>query len=255
MPYRFVQERDDYADFAAGPVLYSLPGRPAFPVRLASEIFQRCRALLQRMGATGPSAIYDPCCGSAYLLVTLGYLHRPAIRRLTASDVDPAVLPLAERNLSLLSESGVAARAEQLDALHRQFGKPSHAEALASSQRLAARLAAYRHLPPLPCEAFVADALRAPEILARVAPGSVDIVITDVPYGQRTAWHGADDAPAAPDPLWRLLEALRPALAPASVVAVTSDKRQRAAHEAFQRVEQLQLGKRRTLFFTPEPSS
>src|SRR5262245_25916369 len=121
MPYRFVSERPDYSDFAAGPVLYSLPGRPAFPVRLASEIFQRCQAHLRRTGSAGPYTIYDPCCGSGYLLTVLAYLHRPMIQQLAGSDVDAEVIPLAARNLSLLTLAGVEARIAQLAELSERF--------------------------------------------------------------------------------------------------------------------------------------
>src|SRR5438128_795255 len=40
MPFKFAVERENYADYASGKVFYNLPGHPAFPVRLASEIFQ-----------------------------------------------------------------------------------------------------------------------------------------------------------------------------------------------------------------------
>ena len=42
MEYKFASERTNYTDLASGNVFYSLPGHPAFPVRLASEIYQRC---------------------------------------------------------------------------------------------------------------------------------------------------------------------------------------------------------------------
>ena len=49
-------EKDDYADYSSGHVLRSAPGFPAFPVRLASEIFQRALAL--RPGLA-PAALWD----------------------------------------------------------------------------------------------------------------------------------------------------------------------------------------------------
>ena len=42
MQYRYAREQTDFSDFSSGRVFYSLPGHPAFPVRLAGEIFQRC---------------------------------------------------------------------------------------------------------------------------------------------------------------------------------------------------------------------
>jgi hypothetical protein len=249
MPYRYAHDRPDYSDFAAGPVFYSLPGQPAFPVRLASEIFQRCQARLLRFGSAGPYTVYDPCCGSAYLVATLAYLHWPSIRHIVGSDVDPAVIPLAERNLSLLTPSGVETRMAQLARLYQEYGKPSHARALASAERLLARLHTYHRLHLIPSRAFVADALRAAEVEAHIARGSVDIVMTDLPYGQRTMWRETTPQPAGPGPAWQLLEALRGIVAPRSVIAVTTTKQDRVAHDAYERVEQFQLGKRRTLFF------
>jgi 23S rRNA (guanine2535-N1)-methyltransferase len=248
MPYRFAHDRPDYADFAAGPVLYSLPGQPAFPVRLTNEIFQRCGAHLKQMGRVPPYAVYDPCCGSAYLLTTLGYLHWPAIRQLIGSDLNQEVLGLAARNLSLLTLAGVDARIAQLAAWHEQYGKPSHAEAQASAERLRARLLAYRELHPIHSRLFAADALDGAALRTHFSGETVDIVMTDLPYGQRTEWRGRVDR-EAPGPEWQLLEALREIVTPLSIIAVTATKRQKLAHEAYERVEQFQIGKRRTLFF------
>ncbi len=44
MQYHYVYQAKDYSHFSSGRVFHSLPGHPAFPVRLASEIFQRCIA-------------------------------------------------------------------------------------------------------------------------------------------------------------------------------------------------------------------
>jgi 23S rRNA G2445 N2-methylase RlmL len=251
MPYRFARERPDYSDFAAGPVLYSLPGRPAFPVRLASEIFQRCQAHQRRIGSAGPYTIYDPCCGSGYLLTVLAFLHRPAIQQLAGSDVDAEVIPLAARNLSLLTLAGVEARIAQLAELSGRFGKPSHTHALAGAERLRTRLLAYRDLPPIHSQVFVANALDATELHAHLAPGTVEMVIADLPYGQRSAWQAPGPEAEEVDPEWRLLEALRGVIAPSSIVAITATKQRKAAHDGYLRVGQLQIGKRRTLFFEP----
>jgi 23S rRNA G2445 N2-methylase RlmL len=251
MPYRFAHERPDYADFAAGPVLYSLPGRPAFPVRLTTEIFQRCQARLRRQGSAGPYMVYDPCCGSGYLLTTLAYLHWPALRRLAGSDMDAEAISLAARNLSMLTLAGVDARIAQLAELSRQYGKPAHAQALAGAERLRARLLAYRDLLPIASRVFVANALDAADLCSQLGAGAVDIVIADLPYGQRSSWQGVGPGAEAVDPEWQLLEALRGVLAPASIVALTATKQRKAAHEGYRRAGQLQVGKRRTLFFEP----
>ncbi|MFD2352348.1 hypothetical protein ACFSTC_28350 [Nonomuraea ferruginea] len=45
MTYRHAIVRTSHEDLASGAVLHSAPRFPAFPVRLASEIFQRALAL------------------------------------------------------------------------------------------------------------------------------------------------------------------------------------------------------------------
>ena len=51
MQYRYVTEKESYEDFAAGRVLLSQSGMTSFPVRLASEIFQRCAITSQLINA------------------------------------------------------------------------------------------------------------------------------------------------------------------------------------------------------------
>src|SRR5438067_819270 len=141
MPYRFARERLDHADFASGRVFHSLPGRTGFPVRLADELFQRCLAIRSARGHHEPAVLYDPCCGGATLLCTLAYQHWPALAQIIAADADPDAVALAGRNLALLTPAGLAERRAAIEAYHREFGKASHADALASADRLASRLA------------------------------------------------------------------------------------------------------------------
>ena len=68
MQYRYAQKRN-FEDFASGRVFYNRPGKPAFPVRLASEIFQRAFKHWQAEGGQGGCKIYDPVCGGGYWLV------------------------------------------------------------------------------------------------------------------------------------------------------------------------------------------
>jgi pimeloyl-ACP methyl ester carboxylesterase len=114
MPYRFAKESQDYTDYASGRVFYGLPGHPAFPVRLVSEIFQRCLAIRKAWGVSAPCVLYDPCCGGAYHLSVLAYLFWQRINSIIGSDVDERALALAARFLGsvtdfpLLFQCGVA---------------------------------------------------------------------------------------------------------------------------------------------------
>src|SRR5215213_9021775 len=144
MQYKYAKEQQDYSDFSSGRVLYSLPGHPAFPVRLASEIFQRCVAQRETIHKTStPCTLYDPCCGAAYHLSVLGYLHREHIREIIASDVDEKAVALAERNLGLLDAHGLDKRIHELSKMFEEYGKDSHREALQSASVWKEQLSAH----------------------------------------------------------------------------------------------------------------
>lgn len=244
--YRFARERPDYSDYALGRVLTGLPGRPAFPVRLADEVFQRCLEHMTRRGLSRRLTLYDPCCGGAYLLSTLAFLHWPRLQLVIGSDADAGVLPLASRNLSLLTVQGLRERRLKIESMHGLYGKESHAAALQSAKRCEARLAILLDMHDVATQLFLADALDPGDLRANIDSETIDVVITDVPYGKHSEWIGPalKDTPER-DPLRSLLGSLLAVLAPHAVVAIISDKAQRARHERYTRVDRFQVGKRR----------
>jgi 23S rRNA (guanine2535-N1)-methyltransferase len=248
MAYRFATESRDYTDYASGGVLYNAPGHPAFPVRLTSEIFQRCDSVRAAAGATGRSVIYDPVCGAAYHLSTLAYLHWDRIGEIVASDVDAEILTTAERNLSLLTVAGLDRRIREIEEMLAAYAKPSHAEALASAQRLRQRLLAFTQDREIPTHLFQADATDPAALRSGLGDARVDIVISDIPYGQHTAWRSTDPSDPIPTrPVWSMLEALRSCLATGAVVAIAADKGQKIEHAAYKRASRFQVGKRQVV--------
>lgn len=249
MQYKYATEQKDYSDLSSGRVFYSLPGHPAFPVRLASEIFQRClahRAAVYQV--SGPCTLYDPCCGAAYHLSVLGYLHREHIREIIASDIDEKAVALAGRNLSLLHEDGLNRRIAELSKMLEQYGRRSHREALQSAAVLKDKLLTVRKSQPLETRVFQASATAKRAIANQIEPQSVDMVFTDVPYGRHSQWQTID---GSSNPLRSMLDALLEVVSDSSIVAVSSDKQQKAAHERFRRLEQFQVGKRRVILLKP----
>lgn len=244
MAFRFATENVDYSDFASGQVFYSIPGQPAFPIRLVSEIFQRCLALQQTTQDTPAITLYDPCCGSGYHLAALGILHRPQLASITASDIDPAASRLTTRNLALLTADGLAERRQAITADWQQFGKPSHKAILDSVDRMAQKLTGS---PGLPTRCFVADATE-PGAIAAAFTQPVDLVLSDLPYGQLSAWQGTAQHE---DPIWHLLEQLRPVLHAQSVVALATSKGVAVSHEGFERYGRFRHGKRLITFLKP----
>jgi hypothetical protein len=249
MPYKFALERPDYSDLASGKVFLHSPGRPAFPVRLAVEILQRCLAIRAADGAARRVSLYDPCCGAAYHLAVLAFLHGEFLRGIVASDIDPQAVSLAERNLDLLTVAGFDRRQEELAQLHRRFAKGSHAEALSAAGRLRGRLTRLLESHPIRTRTFQADALDKETLSLRLQGERIDIVLTDVPYGHRSQWR--IDSPGSENPVWRLLDSLHPILKPGSIVAMASGKGQRVSHGGYAQIGRFQIGKRQVVFRKP----
>jgi 23S rRNA (guanine2535-N1)-methyltransferase len=231
MHYRYVSEKENYEDFAAGRVLLSQTGMTSFPVRLASEIFQRCA---DTFPSARPLRVYDPCCGGGYLLTVLGFLHGARIHSLYGSDINPDLISLASDNLRLLTAEGLDARCDTLHRLADTYHKASHYDALDSAARLRQRLPA----SPLPTYSWVADAFRP-----ATRPASVDLIICDVPYGSVTTWQAdlTDNLIAA------FLQAQEEVLVADGIIAVISDKSQKAIYPGYKRLQQETVGKRRFL--------
>ncbi len=249
MQYKYETEPQDYADLASGRVLYSLSGHPAFPVRLASEIFQRCMAHRETIYQTSSACtLYDPCCGAAYHISLLGYLHGKRIQKIIASDIDPKAVDVAKRNLGLLSPDGINQRINEITTMIEQYGKDSHKDALQSAQVLKNQVSSLNQEHSIITKVFQASTIDKATILENIQHNSVDIIFTDVPYGQHSEWRNADELS---NPLWSMLDALFDALSSSSIVAIASDKAQKVSHEKYQRIEQFQIGKRRVVILKP----
>ncbi|MFC4565011.1 rRNA methyltransferase [Nocardiopsis mangrovi] len=229
MAYRYATERADHSDLASGRVFRSAPGYPGFPVRLADELFQRAAAY----AGDRPIALWDPCCGSGHLATAVGLLHRDRLSRVLATDADDAAAGLAARNLELLTAEGLAARERELRADADRFGKPSFLDRAAAARRLSGRLAAMGGDLP--------RAVRTGDAFAPEPPGPVDVVLTDVPYGDLSHWSGR--LPEG-DPVPALLRALAAVLPGGAVIAVAARTRKVALPEGTAALERMRAGNR-----------
>jgi len=245
MGYKYATERANYADLASGHVFYSLPGHPAFPVRLASEIYQRCLKL--RGQASWPCTIYDPCCGAAYHLSVIAYLHWDSICRVIGSDIDEKAIQIAERNLGLLTPTGMERRGREISAMVHLFNKESHKVALDSLNRMQEQINLLTAVRPIQTHVFQANATEAGSLQEGLQGAKIDMVISDIPYGQHSRW----EQTKAPDPARAFLEALVSVLPSDCIVAIASDKLQKIGHEKYTRVDKFQLGKRQVVFLKP----
>ena len=248
MRYKYVKEQEDYSDLASGRVFHSLPGHPAFPVRLAREIFQRCMASRNSIYKNSSRCVlYDPCCGAAYHLSVLVTLHRESIQEVIGSDIDEKAVALAKRNLELTSVAGLDQRIDEITTMSHLYGKTSHQDALQSAQKLRSQAFALSQKYPVRMGVFRANATDRKDILTKLQAKSVDIVFTDIPYGQHSNWYDSELA----SPTWSMLDALKGTLSNSSLVAIASNKQQKVSHDHYQRIDQFQVGKRRIVILMP----
>jgi hypothetical protein len=240
--YRFATIRENYEDYSSGRVFYGAPGATGFPIRLVSEIFQRCVARLREKGVPPRYTLYDPCCGGGYSAAVTGYLHGGQISKIYASDISSEAIELARRNLSLLQPEGLNQRIREIRSLIKEFNKQSHLDALESSLHLKRQLESLER--PIRIECFQFDILGNRDVSQEIE--KVHLVMTDVPYGRVTNWHGLTDNA---DPTQRLLTNIRAVLTPSSVVAITTTQKRAAHYAGFHRLEEMKIGKRRILIF------
>lgn len=238
MAYRYARTRESYADFSGG-VLHSAPGFPQFPVRLASEMFQHALTLM-----SSPTArLWDPCCGSGHLLTTLGFLHRRDIANALGTDLSPAALTLAQKNLDLLSEHGMAARSDELAARAERLGKPAYLDAAAAALRLGRGLA--ERGGALPHGAAQADVFDPGQLRRALGGQRPNLVITDVPYGEQTSWDGPHGAAG----INGMLRALEDVLDDDAVIAVATRGRKAGLIRERRPIASFKLGTRVAAFF------
>lgn len=224
--------RENYEAYASGRVIYHKSGLSTFPVRLASELFMRCRAFCKKQEAL---TLYDPLCGEGYLLTVLGILYRKQLAEIIGSDINEAALTLARENVSLLEGSGLTKRRAQLQSLYDQYQKPSHLAALETADTWLGQL---KTAAPIVSKVFTRDLLQ-PYAL-QTAGFKADILLSDVPYGSMTTWSGG-----AGNEMDTFLENLLPVLHADTVLAIISDKAQKIHSPYFQRLKLLRAGKRK----------
>lgn len=241
MIYQFAPDQN-YEDLAAGRVLYHRGGMPSFPVRLGNELFRRC---LDFCGKESGIRLYDPCCGGAYLLTVLGFLHGNVIGEIIGSDIDEQALALAGDNLSLLTPAGRLRRRKQLEEMYALYHKAAHRDAIESLDRLE-RLVEQAAPPKI--RTFRSDILQ-PDALSAVSEWRADIILADVPYGKMTVWSDENDTESGENSLDRLFRNLAPVRSEKTITALISDKAQKFRNKDVYRLDKINIGKRKVEIF------
>lgn len=242
MVYKFATEKLNYEDYSSGRVLYNQKGTTSFPARLGSEIFQRCVDFLRTYGEINKVNIYDPCCGGAYLLTTLGFLHGESISKIFASDISEEAIELARKNISLLTVTGMDMRINQLSELKVLYEKDSHFGALKSAEKLRDSIKGRDS----EFEAFCLDITKPNQNFEKVK--NIHVLISDIPYGDIVVWNEEQSDDEA---ISKLLTNVYPLLADVSIVALISKKKIKIRHQNFIKVETISAGKRLVTLLRP----
>lgn len=230
---------ENYEDFACGKVIYHKPGMTNYPVRLAQEIYKRALSYKEEKDNI---CVYDPCCGSGYILTVLGLLNGDSIGKLIGSDIRLEAIELSEKNLALLTSEGLEIRRTQLKELFKEYGKLSHKEAIESTYVFEKLIATQKVKPEV--SVFEGDILKDNTLVAKDENDKrnfkADIVIVDVPYGELVGWSETLESP-----IDKMLDELLPVLKPDSIIAISSDKKQKITNPKYKRLEKNVIGKRK----------
>lgn len=232
MQYKFAT-KDNFEDFASGRVIYHKNGVPTYPVRLSSEIFSRC---IEHINKNKDFVIYDPCCGGAYTLTVLGLLFPNLISKIYGSDINPEAVELAKDNLSLLSHDGLSTRKSEIENMINKFAKLSHREALESAEHFF-KIINTRNIS-VSTECFIADILETKSL--NNLNFTADIIFADVPYGNLVDWSNPNE-----NQMDLLLETISPVINNNSIIAISSDKKQKINLDKYIRLEKIKVGKRK----------
>jgi 23S rRNA G2445 N2-methylase RlmL len=163
--------------------------------------------------------------------------------KIYASDFDSNIIPLAKKNLSLLGLEGLNERISEINKMINDYKKESHVYALNSALRLKNLIEKRNNYIDIEC--FVADITK--DDIKNIVD-NIDIVITDLPYGDIVEWSGGQNEN---DAVSKFLDNVLKVLAEKSIVAVVSQKKTVVKHDKFKRAEQFAIGKRKITLLQP----
>ncbi len=236
--YQFTINQN-YEDYSSGRVLYSATGATNFPVRLVSEMFQRAKHYLIESNVNTPYTLYDPFCGTGYSLTVLGLLHGQDIKSIYASDTNQNALEVASKNLSLLNEKGLNTRKKELQSLFKNYKKSSHKEALESLAKLENNISNKK----ISVKIHPYNILQEDDFPFDMS--KVNLIITDLPYNKLAKWEGAK---TDENPTQEFLNKIRDYISPKSIIAISTNKKQKVTFEGFSKIKTFKIGVRKILF-------
>jgi hypothetical protein len=225
MIYRFA-EKNSFQYLAAGSVIKSYKGNTNFPVRLGHEIFNRC---LQYIDNKEKVTIYDPMCGSGYILTTVGLLNFNKISKIYGSDINDEVINVARKNLRLLTIEGIKKRENEIQHLLDNYDRESYEIGLQ-------QITIFKNIvnKDLDFELFKRD-LFEESVKSDI---KADIIIMDLPYNNLVNYQGNYSKNKLEEQIVSLTQKN-------TIIAVIKNKAQKLTiNSTLQRLEKIKTGKR-----------
>lgn len=173
-------------------------------------------------------------------MTVVGLLRRERLRYVLATDVAPAAVALAGRNLALLTSAGLDARARELRRREVEHGKPGYGEAADAADRLAGQLRTAGG--DITAVAGLADVFNPTALAALLPAPAPDLVLTDLPYDRQTSWQGS--VPSDGEPLRAMIRALCGVLDDHAVIAVTTEARKVSLGPDVRALQRFRVGTR-----------
>lgn len=225
MVYKFAQ-KDNYEYLSSGAVIKSYKGNTNFPVRLGHEILNRC---ITHLNKNEQINLYDPMCGSGYLLTTISLLNFEKINRIYGSDINKEVLKVAGKNLRLMTRDGIHARREELEYHLKKYKRQSYALSLEYLKVFEETVKI-----DLPYRLFEQDIFEDDFEL----PFLAEIIILDLPYNNLVTYKGSYSN-------HKLATRIKKFAEQGAVVAVIRNKTQKLSTDLLPyRIEKTTVGKR-----------
>lgn len=147
--------------------------------------------------------------------------------------------------MHLLTKEGIDERIREIQKMIGDFEKKSHSDALKSALNLRSILEKRDKSIEVKC--FVSDVTKNKNSIDNV--NDVNIIITDLPYGDIVNWNCMQDKKEAVE---SLLDNVLQIISKESVIAIISKSKTKIKHKDFKQVERFVIGKRQITILQPK---
>lgn len=223
MAYKYILESNSLEYMSPWLAVHQLPWNPNFPIKITYDLFNRC---LKYISKSKGLVVYDPCCWSWYLLLSLWVFFPDKVWWLYWSDINNKSLEIAAKNLSLLSRQWQSSRKLEIE----QWNKKNKVDSIHALEKIQTQL--WKNSTKY--EIFFRDILSW-KTSRQVSP---DLILADVPYNNMTSWEWTN-------PINILLSVLEENLKTWTIIAIIHNLPKKVIHDKYNKLEAYKIWKRK----------